>query len=126
MTGLRIFSHRNFVVSESEVRAIQEKYDLVGKKVIYIGNPLRKKGTDRVAAALKDRGYVLVATGISDVRLPALQLLLQFREYAALLHSVGLAITMSQFNEGWCRQAHEAMLCGVPVIGSGMGGMREP
>ena len=32
---------------------------------------------------------------------------------------------MSQFAEGWCRVAHEAMLCGTPVLGSGKGGMRE-
>ena len=32
---------------------------------------------------------------------------------------------MSQFEEGWCRVAHEAMLCKTPVIGSGKGGMGE-
>jgi len=34
-------------------------------------------------------------------------------------------LTMSKFKEGWCRTAHEAMLCKTPVIGSGLGGMRE-
>ena len=32
---------------------------------------------------------------------------------------------MSLFNEGWCRSAHESMICGTPVIGSGKGGMSE-
>ena len=32
---------------------------------------------------------------------------------------------MSKFKEGWNRTAHEAMLCKTPVIGSGLGGMRE-
>ena len=32
---------------------------------------------------------------------------------------------MSKFQEGWCRVAHEAMLCKTPVIGSGIAGMRE-
>ena len=32
---------------------------------------------------------------------------------------------MSKFKEGWCRTAHEAMLFKTPVIGSGVGGMRE-
>jgi glycosyltransferase involved in cell wall biosynthesis len=32
---------------------------------------------------------------------------------------------MSKFREGWCRTAHEAMLCKTPVIGSGLGGMQE-
>jgi len=116
---------KEFVVSKEEVEAVKTKYGLHGKKVIYVGNPLRKKGTDKVAAVLKDKGYLLVATGNSDTELPALTLKLEFREYAALINSIGLAITMSQFNEGWCRQAHEAMLCGVPVIGSGFGGMKE-
>ena len=32
---------------------------------------------------------------------------------------------MSKIREGWCRVAHEAMLCHTPVVGSGSGGMRE-
>jgi len=36
-----------------------------------------------------------------------------------------LVVTMSKFKEGWCRTAHEAMLCKTPVIGSGLGGMKE-
>ena len=32
---------------------------------------------------------------------------------------------MSKFKEGWCRTAHEAMLLKTPVVGSGLGGMRE-
>ena len=32
---------------------------------------------------------------------------------------------MSEFDEGWCRTAHEGMLTRTPVIGSGRGGMRE-
>ena len=32
---------------------------------------------------------------------------------------------MSKVEEGWCRVAHEAMLCKTPVIGSGAGGMKE-
>jgi glycosyltransferase involved in cell wall biosynthesis len=32
---------------------------------------------------------------------------------------------MSRFREGWCRTAHEAMLLGRPVVGSGTGGMGE-
>ena len=32
---------------------------------------------------------------------------------------------MSKFKEGWNRTTHEAMLCKTPVIGSGLGGMRE-
>ena len=36
-----------------------------------------------------------------------------------------MVLSMSKFKEGWCRTAHEALLCKVPVIGSGSGGMKE-
>jgi glycosyltransferase involved in cell wall biosynthesis len=32
---------------------------------------------------------------------------------------------MSKFLEGWNRTAHEAILVGTPVVGSGQGGMLE-
>lgn len=115
----------DFVVTSDEVAAFRQKYGLTESNLIYIGNPQRKKGALQVYEALKDSGYTLVASGNADVEIPVRTLKLDFREYVMLLHSVGLVITMSQFNEGWCRQAHEAMLCGVPVIGSGRGGMRE-
>jgi glycosyltransferase involved in cell wall biosynthesis len=47
------------------------------------------------------------------------------RDYLRLLKASSVVITMSKFKEGWCRTAHEAMLCKTPVIGSGLGGMRE-
>ena len=36
-----------------------------------------------------------------------------------------LAIAMSTFKEGWCRVLHEAAIHGTPILGSGLGGMRE-
>jgi glycosyltransferase involved in cell wall biosynthesis len=50
---------------------------------------------------------------------------LAFREYVCLLRAAEVVVTMSRFKEGWNRVAHEAMLVGTPVVGSGMGGMRE-
>ncbi len=47
------------------------------------------------------------------------------RNYLRLLKLSSVVITMSKFKEGWCRTAHEAMLCKTPVIGSGKGGMKE-
>ena len=32
---------------------------------------------------------------------------------------------MSTFKEGWCRVLHEAAIHGTPILGSGLGGMRE-
>jgi glycosyltransferase involved in cell wall biosynthesis len=50
---------------------------------------------------------------------------LEYRDYLRLLKSSTLALAMSQLTEGWSRNAHEAMLCGTPVLGSGKGGMSE-
>jgi len=59
------------------------------------------------------------------VNIPALNLNLDYHDYILLLKSSSVVITMSKFMEGWNRTAHEAMLCKTPVIGSGLGGMRE-
>ena len=32
---------------------------------------------------------------------------------------------MSDFKEGWCRVLHEAAMHGTPILGSGLGGMKE-
>ena len=32
---------------------------------------------------------------------------------------------MSEFKEGWCRVLHEAAIHGTPILGSGLGGMKE-
>ena len=50
---------------------------------------------------------------------------LSFQEYLILLKASTVVLTMSLFKEGWCRVAHEALLLGTPVIGSGAGGMTE-
>jgi len=50
---------------------------------------------------------------------------LPYTDYVRLLAASDAVVTMSRMVEGWCRTAHEAMLCGTPVIGSGTGGMRE-
>lgn len=59
------------------------------------------------------------------MELPIPNLMLPFEEYRLLLAASDIVITMSLFKEGWNRVAHEAVLCGTPVIGSGKGGMEE-
>ena len=76
-------------------------------------------------SSLKDMEVHLVTSGRKEVDLPILNLNLDYRDYLLLLKSSSVVITMSKFKEGWNRTAHEAMLCKTPVIGSGLGGMRE-
>ena len=48
-----------------------------------------------------------------------------FSEYNHLLKNARLAVAMSTFKEGWCRVLHESAIHGTPILGSGLGGMRE-
>ena len=43
----------------------------------------------------------------------------------ALLKASLVVVTMSKIKEGWSITTHEAMLLKTPVIGSGLGGMKE-
>lgn len=119
------FDPKKFVISESQIQEFKNKYNLHGKKIIYIGNSQRKKGADLVYNQLKNSDCFLVTSGNKDIDLPCLNLNLNPTEYLCLLKSSQAVITYSQFKEGWNRVAHEAMMLGVPVIGSGLGGMGE-
>jgi glycosyltransferase involved in cell wall biosynthesis len=57
--------------------------------------------------------------------LSARHLDLGYRDYLSLLRASSVVVTMSLFDEGWCRTAHEAMLLRRPLVGSGRGGMTE-
>jgi len=114
-----------FHFEQGEVETFRRKHDLTDLPVVYIGNCLRNKGVVEAYEALKGRGYHLVTSGEPDVHLPCPNLNLPYREYLLLLKASSVVVTMSKFREGWCRTAHEAMLCKTPVIGSGAGGMAE-
>lgn len=119
------FDHKEFQIDDAKLNKFKDQHGFQGKKVIYIGNSQRKKGADIVYEQLKDQGYLLVTSGNKDVDLPCLNLQLSHEDYLCLLKTSSAVITYSQFKEGWNRVAHEAMLMGVPVIGSGLGGMGE-
>ena len=74
---------------------------------------------------LKDWDVYLVTSGRQEVEIPARDLELDYDEYCLLLHVSDVVLTLSKFKEGWNATAHEAMLAGTPVIGSGLGGMAE-
>ncbi len=107
------------------VQAFRARHGLTGKPIIYIGQCLRLKGAVEVYEALKDMDVTLVTSGRADVSLPVVHLDVPHEEYLLLLQASSVVVTMSLFLEGWNRTAHEAMLCGTPVVGSGTGGMRE-
>jgi glycosyltransferase involved in cell wall biosynthesis len=94
--------------------------------LIYLGTSQREKGVVEAYRALSDKPYQFVVSGGGTIpELPVRRLDLARREYLLLLHRSDVAVVMSNLVEGWCRTAHEAMLCGTPVVGSGRGGMRE-
>lgn len=109
----------------SEIEAFKAQHGLTGKPIVYLGNAQKKKGTDRAYAALRHLDAHLVTSGPKQLAVPTRHLDLDHRGYIALLHASSVAVTMSQFREGWNRVAHEAMLCRTPVVGSGLGGMSE-
>lgn len=114
-----------FNIPEQEIIEFKKKNDLEGKSIIYIGNCQKAKGVVETYNALKDLDAYLVTTGQKDVEIPAKHFDLSYGDYLKMLKASSIVVTMSKFKEGWCRTAHEAMLCKTPVIGSGTGGMEE-
>lgn len=120
------FDKKDFVIDRTASETVRAKINPKDKKIVYIGNSQKKKGADLAYKALKDRDDILLVTsGNKDIDLPCLNLSLNRQEYLALLSVSDVVVTFSQFKEGWNRVAHEAMMMGVPVIGSGLGGMGE-
>src|SRR5581483_1567247 len=119
------FNFADFEIPDAEVSAFKQKYNLLGKPIVYLGNCQKAKGVVEAYEALKDLDVFLVTSGAKGVDIPALNINGDYREYLCLLKAASVAVTMSKFKEGWCMTAHEAMLCKTPVIGSGLGGMQE-
>ena len=119
------FDTDQFHFEAEEIWEFKKNFGLEGKPIVYLGNCQRIKGVVEAYERLKDMELHLVTSGRREVNLPTLNLNLNYKEYLLLLKSSSVVITMSKFKEGWNRTAHEAMLCKTPVIGSGLGGMRE-
>lgn len=119
------FDLSQFDISEKAVEEFKVKHGLTGKPIIYLGNCQKGKGADKAYAALKGMDAHLITSGRRHMAIPAKNLELEYRDYLTLLKASDVVLAMSKFKEGWCRSAHEAMLLGTPVIGSGSGGMRE-
>ena len=119
------FNLPDFNILEQEVLEFKKRYNLLGKPIIYLGNCQRAKGVVESYCALKDLDVYLVTSGERQVKIPVQNINLEYQDYLNLLKASSIVLTMSKFKEGWCRTAHEAMLLKTPVIGSGLGGMRE-
>lgn len=119
------FDLNNFNISEQEISEFKKKYRLGGKPIIYLGNCQKVKGAVDSYKALLGLDAYLITSSRKQANIPTLNFDLGYRDYLKLLKASSVAITMSKFKEGWCMTTHEAMLCKTPVIGSGLGGMRE-
>ncbi len=119
------FDLGDFEFKKAEVESFKRVHGLFDKPIIYIGNCQASKGVLESYYLLRDLDVHLVTSGKQNLDIPSINLELNRRDYLLLLKSASIVVTMSKFREGWCRTAHEAMLCGTPVIGSGLGGMGE-
>ena len=119
------FNLDDFNFSFEEIEEFKKEYQLTGRPIIYLGNCQKAKGVAESYEALQDLNCHLVTSGEPMVRIPAKNLEIEYKDYLRLLKASAIVVTMSKFKEGWCRTAHEAMLLKTPVIGSGLGGMKE-
>lgn len=109
---------------------VLKKLNLVSKEYFHLGSYGIAKGQKKVFKHLKHLGFPMVLTssskytpknGIKDLKL----INANFEEYNILLKNAKAVICMSEFKEGWCRVLHEAAIHGTPILGSGLGGMKE-
>lgn len=113
-------------VSPAECDAFRRAHGLDGSRpVVYLGLGTPEKGAAAAYERLRHRDYQFVTSGPRRPGLPCLHLDLPYDDYLKLLSVATLSVNMSTLPEGWCRTAHEAMLMGTPVVGSGQGGMKE-
>jgi len=120
------FDLSQFEFEQNDLIDFQRKLHIPrGKPIIYLGNARPEKGYIEAFKVLKNIDAAFITTGKNSISLPIFHYYLSYRDYLRLLKISSIVITMSTFNEGWCRTSIEAMLCGTPVIGSGKGGMKE-
>jgi glycosyltransferase involved in cell wall biosynthesis len=119
------FNLTDFDISENETSEFKKEHKVEDKPIIYLGNCQKAKGVVESYEVLKGLDAYLVTSGERMVGIPAINFNLNYRDYLRLLKASSVVITMSKFKEGWNMTAHEAMLLKTPVIGSGIGGMRE-
>jgi glycosyltransferase involved in cell wall biosynthesis len=121
------FDPADYVLRPGQLDEFHERFGLPrDRPLIYLGSAGPQKGGAEAWQALRDQGYTLFMTGRNPAGVPPVRTeLLDRADFVALLHAAAAVVTLSTLPEGWNRVAHEAMLCGTPVVGSGAAGMRE-
>jgi len=120
------FAIPEFEFKQDEIEGFKERLGLGHRPLVFLGDYEVAKGGPQAYEALKGIEVDFVASSRRSYSHPGVRLMfLERRDYLLLLKVATVVITMSQFDEGWCRIAHESMLCATPVIGSGRGGMGE-
>ena len=109
---------------------VLKRLNLISKKYLHLGSYGPAKGQKIAIKGLKNIGLPMIATSPSKKiltnDLKDIQLInASFNEYNVLLKNAKAIICMSEFNEGWCRVLHEGAIHGTPILGSGLGGMKE-
>lgn len=116
----------DFEFEAEELHDFKRRFNLLAKPIVYLGNYGSGKGVTEAFEALRDFDVHLIASGQTPSMHSSMKCYyLERRDYLRLLACSTVAVAMSQEPEGWCRSAHEALLCGTPVLGSGEGGMGE-
>jgi hypothetical protein len=97
------------------------------KIIVYASNALEVKGYKEVIKKLNPDKYFVVTSGGSDknVVLNHLHLDTDYQRYLRLLAVSDITVILSRLTEGWNRIAHESLLCGTKVIGSGIAGFGD-
>jgi len=123
-----------FAKCEGDREYLASKYSLNPcLKWIFLGGNQKKKGGDSILDEIilnsnnfLIKEYEFIFSGKETEKDSFKKIIwLEEQDYLIFLRQQQLVIANSQFAEGWCRVVHEALLCGVPVVGSGAGGMAE-
>jgi glycosyltransferase involved in cell wall biosynthesis len=107
------------------VGRFRQRHAFVGRPLIYLGNCRPHKGVAEAWEALRHMDADFVTSGPWSLQVPVRNFNGAREDYLLLLAAADVVLTMSMFDEGWNISAHEAMLVGTPVVGSGRGGMAE-
>jgi len=117
-----------YTISQASISTFKKRFNInPNKPLIYIGNASREKGVYEVYEALRSKNYELIMSGSSNnaADLPVQYYNFNAADFQQMLAASDVVLCMSSMIEGWNRIAHESLLCGTPVIGSGSGGMTE-
>lgn len=121
------FSMRNYNIKKNQIIEFKKKYKFpTDKPIIYLGQNSHGKGISNVLDVIDSSKYHLIVTGKTNHPSTSVHTYyFKNDEFPLFLASCDVVITMSTMMEGWNRTAHEAILAGTPVIGSGSAGMKE-